>query len=99
MWPQRCANEPMPTIQILPPVPNQLLEKISGPQNTMYSGRRKATPSFGDYRDLETTTKYAMIFVKAQGDPWGKVFWVAKVIDILTYVDGVPEKIKITWFI
>jgi len=39
-----------------------------------------------------------MICVKAQGDPMGKIFWIAKVIDILTKIDGVPDKIKITWF-
>lgn len=64
----------------------------------MYLGRRKKTPSFGDYRDLETKTKFAMICVKANGDPWGKLFWVAKVTDILTHTDGVPDKIKIIWF-
>ena len=85
-------------VQVLPPAPSHLLEKISGPQRTMYAGSRKATPSFGDYRDLETKTKFSMICVKAQSDPWRKPFWVAKVTDILTHIDGVPDKVKITWF-
>ncbi len=75
-----------------------LLEKISGPEMTMYSGKRKCTQSFGDYRDLEVKTKYSMICVKAQGNSRGHKFWVAKVTDILTHLEDVPEKIKIIWF-
>src|SRR5450759_3012159 len=98
MWPQRCAIAPTLVVQTLPLAANNLLEKIAGPHKTMYSGRRKATPSFGDYRDLETKTKFSMICVKAQSDPWNKPFWVAKVTDILTYIEGVIDKVKITWF-
>ena len=80
------------------PIPPHLLEKVAGPQNIMYSGRRRAPQCFGDYRDLETSTKYAMICVKADKDPKKKPFWLAKVMEILTKVDGVPDKVKITWY-
>jgi hypothetical protein len=36
--------------------------------------------------------------VKAQGDSRGHKFWVAKVTDIVTHVEDVPEKIKIIWY-
>src|SRR5450759_3718894 len=64
----------------------------------MYSGRRRAPESFGDYKDLEISTKYAMICVKADKDPKNNPFWLAKVTEILTKVDGVPEKVKIMWY-
>ena len=79
-------------------VPSQLLEKVAGSKKTMYSGKRRALKSFGDYRDLEINTRFAMICVKAESDPRKKPFWLAKVTKVLTSVEGVPDKIKITWF-
>ena len=64
----------------------------------MYSGKRRALESFGDYRDLEINTRFAMICVKAESDPRKKPFWLAKVTKVLTSVEGVPDKINITWF-
>ena len=79
-------------------VPSQLLEKVAGSKKTMYSGKQRALKSFGDYRDLEINMRFAMIYVKAESDPRKKPFWLAKVTKVLTTVEGVPDKIKITWF-
>src|SRR5450759_2709159 len=97
-WPVCTPPLPASVEEIQLPIPRHLLEKVAGPQNIMYSGRRRAPESFGDYRDLETSTKYAMICVKADKDPKKKPFWLAKVMEILTKVDGVPDKVKITWY-
>lgn len=97
-WPSKYTPAARRPEQIPPVVPTHLLEKVAGAQKVMYSGRRKAPPSFGDYRDMETNTKYAMICVKAQGDPRNKPFWLAKVAEILTHVDEIPDKIRITWY-
>jgi hypothetical protein len=84
-WPARYAPVSRRDVQIQPPVPAQLLEKVTGPQKVMYSGRRKVSPSFGDYTDMETNTRFSMICVKAHGDPVKKLFWVAKVRHNLTH--------------
>jgi hypothetical protein len=97
-WPAKHTSLPRRPEPIPPHVPAHLLEKVTGPQKIMYSGRRKEPQAFGDYRDLETNTKYAMICVKAEGDPRKKPFWLAKVMEILTYVDGVPNKVRIIWY-
>jgi len=96
--PKSSVDSPSSIVETQPHIEAHLLEKVAGPEKHMYSGRRKATPSFGDYRDLEVKTKFSMICVKAQGDPNGKPFWVAKVNEILTQVQSVPEKIKVTWY-
>ena len=64
----------------------------------MYSGTRKKKDIVGDFKDLEVNTKYAMICVAAHKDPNGRPFWMAKVTDILSKVDDIPENIKITWY-
>ena len=97
-WPEHSAFVPESVEEIQTAVPSQLLEKVAGCNKTMYSGRQRAPKSFGDYRDLETSTRFAMIDVKAESDPKKKPFWLAKVTKILTRVDRVPDKIKITWF-
>lgn len=97
-WPAKCSDREEVREIVLPDVPAELLEKVAGPQKVMYSGRRRAPPSYGDYRDLETNTKSSMICVKAHGDPRKKPFWLAKVTHILSYVNQVPEKIRLTWY-
>ena len=74
------------------------LKKVAGTQMFMYFGRRRTPQSFGDYRDLETNTKFSMICVKADKDPTKKPFWLAKVTGIVTHEDDVPDRIKLTWF-
>ena len=97
-WPSKSALAPERVEETQPIVPADLLQKVTGPQSIMYSGRRKTPSAFGDYRDLETNTKFAMICVKAHGDPRKKPFWLAKVAQILTHIDGIPDKIRITWY-
>lgn len=97
-WPAKLSEASCIVEEMQPQVPEHLLQKVSGKQSTMYSGRRKTSPSFGDYRDLKTNTKFAMICVKAQGDPRKKPFWLAKVAEVMTHVDEVPEKIRIIWY-
>jgi hypothetical protein len=97
-WPaHRRSTENTPDeLQLV--VPDHLLEKVTGPRRFMYSGRRRAAPTFGDYRDLEVNTKFAMICVKASADPMKRPFWVAKVSQILSHVGDVPENLRIIWY-
>ena len=81
------------------PVDIELLEKVSGPKKTMYSGRRKAGQSLGDYTDLEVNNKWSMICVKADGDSRGLNFWVAKVANIISCRNNIPDKILVEWYI
>src|SRR5450759_3233498 len=97
-WAARCTVPLAEEVDIMLPIPEHLAEKVAGVPKTMYSRRRKAPPSFGDYRDLETNTKFSMICVKAAGDPRKRPFWLAKVEEILTKLNEVPDKIKITWY-
>ena len=93
-----CISSPTMPAEIPSNIPDHLLQKVAGPHTAMYSGTRRVAEAFGDYRDLETNTKFSMICVKAEGDPRKKLFWVAKVTQILTSVDGIPNKIKIFWY-
>lgn len=64
----------------------------------MYSGTRKVPVELGDFKDMEVNNKFAMICVEAENDPRGHLFWMAKVIKILTKKDGIPQNIKLLWY-
>jgi len=53
MWPTSQIRVHEAVAETIGVVGNDLLEKIARPQQPMYSRRRKATPVYGDYRDLE----------------------------------------------
>lgn len=97
-WPESNMQSVTPRNPVEPEIEPSLIDKIAGATTVMYSGTRKKKAEVGDFNDLEVNNKYAMICVAAHRDPKGRPFWMAKVTDILSKTDDIPERIKITWF-
>lgn len=98
-WPESNLESATPPPVREPEIDSIFVDKIAGASTIMYSGTRKKKSDVGDFKDLEVNTKFAMICVAAHRDSKGRPFWMAKVTDVLSRSDDIPDKIKISWFV